>query len=116
MAIDTSHHKRGIAALVDDVLSAEHLDEEFGNREKRSPWVFEDVFLGLALATEAGDPEAPEVAGIAEAPLYDRIDLATEELSIARIRRARGKVVFALSDEQAEALAPYFRGDATAPQ
>lgn len=107
MAVDVNRHKAGIAEMA--VLSLERLAEEFGNRQSRSPWLFQEEFLRLALAPEAGNPEVPEASHVAGA-VADTIDITTEELSIARIQRAHGNVRLTATDDQIDALLPYFEG------
>lgn len=111
MAIDIGRHNVGAGAALIGGLASEKWADQLGRRQTRSSWMFEDEFLVLALAPEVSDPEAPETPRVAKTPLYDHIDLATEELSVDRIRRAHGRVLFQVSDGEAEALLPYFEGD-----
>lgn len=42
--------------------------------------------------------------------------LHPDELTVERVRRERGRFMISVTDEQAEKIAPFFRGDASAPQ
>jgi hypothetical protein len=46
----------------------------------------------------------------------EKTRLRPDELSVERVRRARGKVMIQVTDEQAEQIAPFFRGDTSASQ
>jgi hypothetical protein len=46
----------------------------------------------------------------------EKARLRPDELSVERVRRTHGKFMIQVTDEQAQQIAPFFRGDASASQ
>ncbi len=46
----------------------------------------------------------------------EKAKLRPDELSVERVRRAHGRFMIVVTDEQAEQIAPFFRGDISSSQ
>lgn len=79
--------------------------------------LFAEVFGGAG--AYGGEKQNQKSGHFAAQWMLDRPEkarLRPDELSVERVRRAHGRFMIAVTDEQAAQIAPFFSGDASASQ